>query len=528
MTQTYLLTSQDTLAGMLAKLSKAPGERVLFVVPDDVSLNTIALRALRRKASQGQVALALVTADPVLRGLAAREGISTFRGQARAESARWRRLRRDRVISMQPATPAETETPPAVGLSTAIGHLPSGFRPVAFLRAFVRQPSPWWTSLGLTVFMLVLFAGLLYALTVIIPAATVTLVPVAEPFQVTAPLQAIQDANVNVEAGIVPAQVLSVQVSGDARTETTGRRAEPSTKARGNVVFINRTSREIRVPTGTMVSTATGNNVQFATTADLILAPNGRVTAPVEAVLPGPSGNVRAGTITRVEGSLSLSLLVSNSASFAGGTTAQVGVVTEEDKARLQEQLFEELKRQALERLRERAEGSGIQPESISYLALSPAFTPFVGEVSPELYLSMSVQAVGLSIDQAAANQAALAQFQAAMPAGTRLIADSMRYTAGPAVIQDERTLALTVIAEGTLLRGVDGAAVRSAILGLSPEEAAHVLVERFEVATGPEIELGPDWLPYIVPINLPVLPWRIRVVVDWDAAAQLALAQEP
>ena len=39
-----------------------------------------------------------------------------------------------------------------------------------------------------------------------------------------------------------------------------------------------------------------------------------------------------------------------------------------------------------------------------------------------------------------------------------------------------------------------------------------------------PEITLGPDWLPYIIPINLPVLPWRIRVDVDWDGAAKLAM----
>ncbi len=532
MIQTYRLTPQDTLPGLLAKLTAAcsaepqaaPG-RVLFVVPPQVALNAVALRALRRRAAQEQVALALVTSDPALRMRAAREGISTFRAQQRAESARWRRLRTDPDRLARPTSPSEIEAPPAAGLFAR--RPPSGFRPVAFLRAFVRRPNPWWASLGLTVFLAALFVGMLYALALIVPAATVRILPAVEPIRVTASLRAVQDAGLDVEAGIVPAQVLSVQVAGNARTQTTGRRAEPTTKARGRVTFINRTSRDILVPTGTVVATATGNNVQFATTADFVLAPNGRAPVLVEAVLPGPSGNVRAGTITRVEGPLSLSLLVANQDNFAGGTTAQVGVVTEEDKVRLQEQLFEELKLQAQERFRQRvASDRLVPPESINYLALSPAFTPFVGEVAEELFLSMSVQAVGLSVDQAAANQAALAQLQAAMPPGTRLIADRIRYTLGTATVEDERTVRLTVTAEGALLRGIDTAAVRRAILGLAPDQAAELLTTEFELAARPEIVLGPDWLPYIVPINLPALPWRIRVVVDWDAAALLAMRQ--
>lgn len=521
MTHTYRLTSHDTLAGMLAKLQAAPGERILFIVPDDLSLSVVSLRALRRQAVQGQVSFALVTDRPSLRELAAREGISTYRDQTRAESARWRRFRRDRTVSTRPPGPAETEAPLPAGLFDR--QPPSGFRPAAFLRAYTRHLSPWWASLGLTVFLAALFLALLYALSLIIPSATVTLVPVAEPLKATVSLRAVQDAALDLEAGVVPAQVMSVQVTGDARTETTGRRAEPSTKARGSVTFINRTSRQILVSAGTIVATATGNNVQFSTTADLNLPPNGRASSPVEAVLPGPSGNVGAGTITRVEGALALSLAVANSSRFVGGTTAQVGVVTEEDKERLQAQLFEELKNQAQERLRERSQGAGIQPESISYLALSPSFTPFVGEVSPDLYLSMSVQAVGLMVDQAGADQAALAELQAAMPPDTRLIAESVRTTNGPALVEDEQTVAFSVTAEGTLLRGLDVAAVRKAILGLSPEEATRVLGERFRIAVEPEIVLGPDWLPYVVPVRLPVLPWRIRVVVDWDAAALLA-----
>ena len=522
-TETISLNSQATLASILSHLWSAQADRVLFVVPPGTPLKTIDLRILRREAAAAQRNVALATSDPRLRTLAAREGISTFRSQSWAGRASWHRLRPDRGPSVQPATPVEPEVPPAAGLFAR--RSPTGFRPVSFLRAFVRRPSPGWALLGLTICLLAIFGGLLYALTIIIPSATITLAPAAEPLRVRVPVKAVQDARLDAEGGVVPAQALSVQVSGDARTQTTGRSNEPATKARGKVVFINRTGREITVPAGTVVSTGTGNNVSFATTAELSLVPNGRATVPVEALQPGPSSNVRAGTVTRTEGPLALLVLVANETSLSGGTTAQVGVVTEDDKVRLQAQLFEELKKQALERLNERVEGERfIPPESVNYIPLSPTFTPFVGEVSPDLYLSMSVQAVGLAVDQAAANQVAMARLQASMPQGTRLISDTLRYIPGSVVLEDPRNVSFSVTGEGTLLRGVDDAAVRSAVLGLSPDRAARLLTERFSLARPPEIHLGPDWLPYVVPVKLPVLPWRIRVVVDWDMAAQLAM----
>ncbi len=100
-----------------------------------------------------------------------------------------------------------------------------------------------------------------------------------------------------------------------------------------------------------------GHRQQLSVSAHLAatdLGPNGRAVAQVEALLPGPDGNARAGTVTRVEGPLSLSVAVSNDAGFGGGTTAPQPVVTEEDKTRLQAQLFEELKKQAFDKLVER------------------------------------------------------------------------------------------------------------------------------------------------------------------------------
>ena len=55
---------------------------------------------------------------------------------------------------------------------------------------------------------------MLYALTFILPSATITVAPASEALRVTIPLKAVQDARVDAAAGIVPAQALSVQVVG--------------------------------------------------------------------------------------------------------------------------------------------------------------------------------------------------------------------------------------------------------------------------------------------------------------------------
>lgn len=523
MVETIELTPQDGLSSVLARLQTAPGGRLLLIVPSGCSFTVPDLIALRREAARRGQLVALLTADVSLRRRAGQAGISAFRSRWWAERAIWRKPRRPESRRTAPPTPGHVEPPFGPGVFGP--RSPTGFRPTAFSRAFKRHLSPWVVELGLLLVLLAVGIGLIYALSVVIPSATITLTPLSEPLQVRVPLTAVLDGATDAAAGVIPARVLSAQVAGEGKMPTTGRRFEPDAKARGQVIMINRTTREITVPAGTIVATATGNNVRFATTADAPLAPGARATVPIEAVLPGPDGNVRAGTITQIEGPLALSVVVANDTPTSGGTMARVGVVTEDDKAALQAQLFEQLKKEAYERLSEKiGPGTFVPPESVTYLALSPTFTPFVGEVASELTLNMTVQAVGLNVDMAAAQQIGLARLQDAMPPGTRLISDTLRFIPGAVSVPDEKTVKFELLAQGTLLRGIDRAAVRTAVAGLSVEEATAVLMARFPLARPPDIHLGPDWLPYIVPINLPELPWRIRVDIDWDAAAALAL----
>jgi hypothetical protein len=434
MTHTIQLSPRDTLPSLLARIKAEGRERLLFVVPPELSLTVPELQALRREASVRLAGLALVSDQPDLRRRAAEAGISTYRSIEHGQRARWRRLRSEpwpRRRDLRPPGMAVAEAPPAPGLYAR--RVPGAARAGVFLRAFVRRRSPWWATLGLMVIMVLLLGGLSFVLAMILPEAHATLVPASEPFEITVPLQALaSQEQPDAAAGLVPAHAESVQVTGQAQIATTGREFEPTTKATGEVVFVNRTGSEVAIPSGTVVSTATGDNVGFITTSDGKVEAGGRTVLPIEAQAAGVDGNVPAGTITAVDGSLALYLYVSNESDTTGGGSAEVAVVTDDDKSRLQDQLFQQLKQQAYERLTERlAAGAFVPADSVSYLAMSPTFTPFVGDVSPQLSLSMSVQAVGLVVDTTSGDGVALQRLEMAMPPGSRLVADSVHYIPG-------------------------------------------------------------------------------------------------
>ena len=136
------------------------------------------------------------------------------------------------------------------------------------------------------------------------------------------------------------------------------------------------------------------------------------------------------------------------------------------------------------------------------------------------------MQAVGLVVDTGSGDDVALQRLQSAMPPGSRLVSDTVHYIPGSVIVQSDKAVNFSITAQGTLLRSIDSAGVRNAIAGLTASEAISVLRDRFDLASDPSITLGPDWLPIVVPSKVPDLPWRIRVDVDWDRAAQIALRQ--
>jgi hypothetical protein len=132
--------------------------------------------------------------------------------------------------------------------------------------------------------------------------ATVTIVVPSQSLTVTNQYVASMNPQ-NGQQNTIPSQVLTYTASATGQGTATGTSKQGSQVASGIVTFSNKGSKPLDIPSGTVLSTNSATPVQFVTVADVYVAPaqnnNGIPSiAPVQAQLPGDSGNVPANSIT--------------------------------------------------------------------------------------------------------------------------------------------------------------------------------------------------------------------------------------
>jgi hypothetical protein len=517
---TQIIELQDdlSLAAIQRRLARARAQRVLLVLPPGSRLlaNPAWLRLLGRQARRQNLKVALVTTNVATRRLARRAGFSVFTRIRRGERARrWR----------QPSfeSPLPLRSGPALAAAPRrIGHNRRG-RPQPLVRSEApdladRRVSRWanWAeALRLLAFLVVCLSGLAAFFLFVVPVATVTLVAPRHPVEVSIPVvAAVGVEEVDVQAGQVPARVVQTRVEGHGTTVTTGRRDAPADAASGSVLFINRRESEVQVPELTVVGTSTGINVRFQVTQS-ITVPAGigaTMAAGVEALEPGPDGNVPAFTITRIEGPLSLALRVINDAPMEGGSFQEVGVVTEVDKDRLREELLDDVRQESYLQLGDMLrEGELVPPETVETYIMAETFDRFSGEDSDALGLRLELLARGLAVDTHGGEEMAERTLRGRIPDEGQLVDEEVAFDLGPMTVLDETAgkIGFTVTARATTVGVVDGGQVREAIRGRELPEALEVLGRDFELGGEPHLTLRPDWLG-----RVPWLPFRIHVRV--------------
>ncbi len=510
MVQVIHLTDDWRMPSLLARLETVRDPAVVLVVPPGSRAwaNPARLQLLQRCAARCRLRLALVTGDLATQRLAAEVGLPSYRT---LEEAR-------RVTQLEPPPPDGhlPEDPRARErarlIRWRIEEAPRRAQMIA--RARQRRPSVWTQTAGLMLLLALLVSGIVLTIALIVPVAYVTLVPARQPVAVTVDLTATTGIDYpDVDRRLIPARLLELQIEGNGALPTTGRRDAPDQRATGTVTFINRQTAPLEIPMGTVVRTSTGTNVRFRTTVTGTL-PAGigaTVEVPIEAIDPGPAGNVRSGTITQIDGPLAPVLRVINAQPTTGGSVRQVSVVTEADKNRLRQAVLQQVRQTAYQRLGALlTEDEFLPPESVTTIILAETFDHFVDEPADTLKLRLRVLARGLAVDSAAGRQIALRVMQTQIPSGSRLLMDSVRYQRGAVTVQEGRvTYSLT--ATGEVISDIDRAAVRAAIAGLPLDEAQARLAAQWPLASPPEIRLQPAWIG-----RVPWIPFRIRVQIDW------------
>jgi len=277
------------------------------------------------------------------------------------------------------------------------------------------------------------------------------------------------------------------------------------------VIFINKTSEATTVISGTVISTSAGTSVRFRTLEDVSLPPvgGGQARVMVEALEPGPSGNVPAWTINRVEGTIALQVNVINDSSTQDGTMKQVSYVTNEDKEQVKDMLMRRLRQEGYNGLVSRLEGAYLPPESVELIVLVQTYDKFVQEVADSLTLDMRVLARGMAIAEEDGHRLALAALESSMSEGFQLLSKEIGFNPGGVAEAGDEQVVFQITIRGQMMMRIEEGEIKEHLTGKSIADAVGYLGRRLELAEEPSVELLPGWWP-----RLPLIPFRISLVV--------------
>ena len=506
MQQVIYLELNDDLPAIRDLLEGAQARRVLLVVPggSTVFREPINLRILRRYANNLALDVALVTHDSRSRQLAKEEGIPVLSSIRRGRRSRWR-LGAPNRSAAQRAAAARVD-----GLRAGRGDVGYGDTAIVWAGRI----------LGILLFVFLLVMILVMA-ALLVPEADVTVVPFREVVEVNLELRADPDAEkASLSNLIVPARILEAEVEDTGQIATEGKRDAPDAPAIGTITFINQTAEPLTIDPGAIIRTATGTTVRFqtTTTATVPAGIGGTASAEIEAIQPGPVGNVDQATITEVEtADLRGKVRVINERPTTGGGVRQVGVVTRADMDRLKAQLLQQLQQQAYSELqRQLGEQEFLPPESMTVEIMAEVYDQFLDAEADVLGLQMRILVSGTAVDRANANLLAYEALKERIPDTYELQSEEITFGLDEEnVIIEGRSVLLQVSASAPLIVEVDRGQIRSAVAGLKADEAVQVLADSFSLDAPPQVQIRPDWIKRWDWLNrVPYLPFRIQVVV--------------
>ena len=566
------LDVDDEITSAAARIRRAEGSRVVLVLPygSKVATSRINFRLLARDALTHEKRLSIVAPDGATRALAASAGLPVFASVAEYETSLEepgsdgaRALAgaaglaaaaatlggSEPVAESEPAGETEVteeaaEPVPSPTDATAVVAIPAAAAasiPAQPVRATapsrtaepVTQPTisiPGFGAgrsiprtpllIGAGILALAVLVGAVGAY-VLLPSASVVVTPQEESvgpqtFSVVADTTANEP---DPEAGVVPADLISLDVSAEDTFETTGVRVE-RTRASGQVTFQSFDPvRTNTIPKGSIVSTEGG--VQFETMNSLRL-PAGELiqgtfvvnpssgSVEIRAVRTGTSGNVPANAITVVPRDENpLFTKVRNPEPTEGGSRTEFPQVAQEDVDKALEALQEQLDATFREQLADPSigpTGTTIFDETAVLGETTPTanLEELVGQELEEFELGLTSTGTVVAVDPSPVETIARSRLESFVSPGFQLVDGSVRIEPGAPVIAGQ-TVQFPVTVEATEVQIPDAGELKRLIMGKSEDEARSLLAPFGEV----DLNLWPDWVT-----SVPTFDARVSVEV--------------
>ncbi|MDO9302556.1 MAG: baseplate J/gp47 family protein [Anaerolineales bacterium] len=489
-TQIITLESHDDLISVRDKLSWAKTPRILLVWPkyEKVTLRVLDLKVLQRHADSLGAQLGLVTRRAKVRRDAESLGIPVFTSTTTAQRNLW------------------TDSAPR---SRRIPKAPR--RDLRQVRDSVYEKEAAWRA-SLLGRILAFTAGVIAVLamaSLFVPRATLTLYPEAKTQSVVIPVSASESTQGVSITGLIPSQKISATVSAEQLLAITSEISVPKSKSKGVARFTNLSQGEVNIPAGTVV--AAKPSTRFVTLNDTRL-PAGVdqfVDVPIEALELGAQGNVAADTITIVEGSLGLSISVTNPNPLKGGANSQLIGATDADRAKLREVVMDNFRRDAESKLRAQIAPADILLMDTFEVAqiIEENFTPPAGQPGITLGLTMQVEFSAHYVLDDDLKKLSLSTLNASVENGFEATASPVYKVITDPSTDNSGVSHFDLEVTRTLLRQLDVLQVFSIVRGQKPESIKDELVSKLSLRKESEITITPSWWRW-----LPLIPFNISV----------------
>jgi len=369
-----------------------------------------------------------------------------------------------------------------------------------------------------TVTRLLFFSiGVLAALVVgaaFIPRANITLTPISHTQAVTLPVVASKKVQRVYLSGSIPAHQAKVVVSGSQTITATGHTVMSQDKASGFVRFRNLTDAHVFIPSGTVIKTLVEPVVRFITMQAGEVAPGIDQTAdlPIYALDPGVGGNLNANELQALEGSLGLSLAVTNPEHTTGGRERLVMAPSPDDRERAKNLLLTSLIGDVKTRSRYTLSTGDIVFSDTIQLSQIREETHYPPEGQPGSKLTIKMQAEYIFFYASHEDLIGLADavLSTSTPEGLIPIPDTLNIILIDKPVTDDTGLTRWQMRfEQQYQERMDIFNTIQMVQGRTLKNASRQLEGGLPISKSPLITLTPTWWPW-----LPIAPFRISVII--------------
>jgi hypothetical protein len=237
------------------------------------------------------------------------------------------------------------------------------------------------------------------------PKAKIAIYVTPKSFSEEVDISFSTDGQTDLGGGIVPAQEISIDVTGDKTKSATGSKTIGD-KAKGSVQVQNGTAFPINLAAGTIL--VSSGNLKFsldnAASVSAALSPNSPGTAnlSVTADSIGAEHNLAKDEVFKVGNYPKAEVDAVAVADFSGGSSQQISAVSDDDRVTLENQLKDELSQNARGQLQERVTEDQIFIDELAGLDVTTEnFDHKVGDQADSLKLNLTLTATAIAADRA-------------------------------------------------------------------------------------------------------------------------------